>query len=138
MKYVARDRAPRAPFSRPPGAIAGATRADGSVLVVRTADTRAVVAGRTVIARTPFPIDDIAVVDDRWLVAGAYEGTQVFDLEELALGPVATLPGTGSRGRPEPALGTVAGGRVLWLRPTSQRTTAFYTVDRGKLRRAAT
>ncbi len=91
-----------------------------------------------VIARTPFVVADVAVLAERWLVAGGRDGTHVFDLQDLARGPVDVLPGTGGRVHPEPALGAILGGRMLWLRPSTQRSTSFYAPTESKLRRVAT
>ncbi len=90
------------------------------------------------IAQTPFEIHDVAVLADRWLVAGGRDGTHVFDVTDLARGAVDVLPGTGGRVHPEPALGAILGGRMLWLRPSTHRSTSFYVPSEGKLRRVAT
>jgi hypothetical protein len=92
----------------------------------------------TVVARTAFDVENIAIVEERFLVAGGCDGTHVFDLQALDRGAIGKLPGLGTRPSPEPALGAILEGRVLWHRPKAHTSTSFYRVEKSALKRVET
>jgi hypothetical protein len=138
VRYALSDTPSPKIFARRAGAIV-----DGDSFVVPDHDRRAVARvargtrTATIVARTPFRVEDVAVLERRYLVAGGRDGTHVFDLENLSRGPIAVLPGTGGRVDPEPALGALLGDRLLWIRPSTQRSTLWFALVQGKVKRVA-